>query len=116
MIACEAQPLFEAATGRYHPPMTYVVAALALGAALVLPLKWGLWGFFAAASAIFALQVGVNFVAGFAGASLEESLLLFNGSWASYFGYNLQITYRAFALPLLALAAPLIFRLSRARS
>ena len=83
---------------------------------LGLPLHSGVWGFLGAAVLLFSLQAGINFASGFAGSSIEESLLLFNGSWLSYLGFNLQITYRAFALPLLALAVPFIFRLARARA
>ncbi len=89
------------------------ISALALSGGGLLPLRWDIWGFLGAAALLFALQAGINFASGFAGSSIEESLLLFNGSWLSYLGFNLQITYRAFALPLLALAVPFIFRLSR---
>lgn len=92
------------------------ISALALLAGLFLPLHWGVWGFLGTAALLFALHAGINFASGFAGSSIEESLLLFNGSWLSYLGFNLQITYRAFALPLLALATPLIFRLAKART
>lgn len=87
------------------------VAGVVLGA--VIPTRWGIWGFVAAAALLFVAQVAINTATGFAGSSIEESLLLFNGSYLSYLGFNLQITYRAFALPLLALALPFIFRLSR---
>ncbi|MCH2164887.1 MAG: hypothetical protein MK098_09580 [Marinovum sp.] len=80
---------------------------------IVLPMRWSVWGFVAAVIVLFAAMVGINFASGFAGSSIEESLLLFNGSYLSYLGFNLQISYRAFAPPLLALAVPLIFRLSR---
>ena len=87
------------------------LAGFAIGC--ILPTRWGVFGFVGAAFLVFAVQVAVNFFTGVSGASLEESLALFNGSWASYFGFNLQITYRAFAPVLLALAVPFIFRLSR---
>ena len=93
--------------------LTLVIAAIGLIVGGLIPLRFGVWGFLGAAVAIFAVLFGINAASGFAGASIEESLLLFNGSWVSYFGFNLQITYRAFALPLLALATPFIFRLSR---
>ncbi len=89
------------------------VSVLAFVLGSVMPLRWGVFGYLGAAALVFAVQVGINAATGFAGASIEESLLLFNGSWASYIGFNLQISYRAFALPLLALAVPLMFRLSR---
>lgn len=85
--------------------------ALALG--LLMPLRWGLWGFLGATAVLFAAQAGANAAMGFAGSSLEESLLLFNGSYVAYLGFNLQITYRAFALPELLLAAAFIARMSR---
>ena len=90
------------------------ISALALIMGLFLPLRWGVTGFLVTSALLFTLQAGINFAGGFAGSSIEESLLLFNGSWVSYLGFNLQITYRAFALPLLALAVPFIFRLARA--
>ena len=92
------------------------ISVLALLGGVLLPLHWGVRGFLAAAALLFALQAGINFASGFAGSSIEESLLLFNGSWLSYLGFNLQITYREFALPLLALVVPFIFRLTRART
>lgn len=84
------------------------VAALVLG--LILPLRWGILGFFGAAAFLFAGQAAIHTATGFEGTPLAESLLLFNNSWTAYLGFNLQITYRAFALPLLALAVPLIVR------
>lgn len=89
---------------------TLVSAALAL----FMPLRWGVWGFFAAVVLVFVLQAGINTAMGFEGTSWEESLLLFNGSIVSYIGFNLQITYRAFMLPLLVLSAILIWRHHRA--
>ena len=93
-----------------------LVISIALTAAVlgsILPLRWGVAGFLGAAAALFVLQAGISSATGFEGTSIEESLLLFNGSWTSYLGFNLQITYRAFAIPLGALAAVMIFRLSR---
>ena len=93
-----------------------VLSAMVLGAGalgLLMPTRWGVWGFCGAAVLIFALHIALNASMGFAGSSIEESLLLFNGSYLSYLGFNVQISYRAFALPLLALALPFIFRLSR---
>ncbi|WP_422050665.1 hypothetical protein [Shimia sp.] len=90
------------------------VAALVTG--ILLPLRWGVYGFVGGAAVLFLMQVGINSAGGFAGASFEESLLLFNGSYLSYFGFNLQISYRAFAAPLLALALPIIYRLSLRRN
>ena len=92
------------------------ISVLALLGGVFLPLRWSIWGFLAAAALLFALQTGINVASGFAGSSIEESLLLFNGSWLSCLGFHLHITYRAFALPLLALAVPFIFRLARARA
>lgn len=79
-----------------------------LGAAL--PVRWRIFGFLGAAAFLFLVQFLVNAASGFAGSSIEDSLLLFNGSYLAYLGFNLQITYRAFAGPLLALAATFIFR------
>ena len=94
-----------------------IIIALAVSAAfvlggIVLPTRWGVFGFIAAAIGIFFAQVGLNIGTGYGGSSIEDSLALFDGSWTSYIGFNLQITYRAFAPVLLALAAPFIFRLS----
>ncbi|WP_299618404.1 hypothetical protein [uncultured Tateyamaria sp.] len=90
------------------------ISTLALILGTILPLRWGVFGFLAAAALVFLIQFGINTASGFNGTSLEESLLLFDNAWGAYLGFNLQITYRAFALPLLALASPLIFRLARA--
>ena len=92
-------------------PLATTAGALALGA--LLPTRWGVVGFLGAAALLFAMQAAVRTVSGFSDSTIEESLLLFNGSWASYIGFNLQLTYRAFALPLLGLAALLVWRTSR---
>ncbi|WP_424970853.1 hypothetical protein [Dinoroseobacter sp. S76] len=91
------------------------MSVLALGLAFAIPLRWGVIGYLAAAAMLFVLQFGVNAASGFEGASIEESLLLFNGSLLSYLGFNVQITYRAFALPLLALGAAMVLRASLRR-
>ena len=90
---------------------TTTLAALLLGT--VLPLRWGVFGFLAATAFLFLVQATINAAMGFEGIPISDSLLLFNDSYVSYLGFNLQITYRAFALPLLALAAPIIFRMGR---
>jgi len=87
------------------------IFALVLG--VLTPVRWGAFGFLAAASVLFLAQATINTATGFEGIPISESLLLFNDSYLSYVGFNLQITYRAFALPLLALAIPLIFRMGR---
>lgn len=89
-----------------------IVAAFAIG--LILPARWGVWGFIGAALILFVVQAGINTATGFEGIPISDSLLLFNDSYLSYVGFNVQITYRAFALPLLALAVPFIYRVSRA--
>ncbi|MEL6451541.1 MAG: hypothetical protein AAFQ19_09785 [Pseudomonadota bacterium] len=87
------------------------LAALLLGT--VLPLRWHILGFLAAATLLFLTQAAIHTATGFEGTPLAETMLLFNNSWPAYIGYNLQVTYRGFALPMLALAVPLIFRLGR---
>ena len=93
--------------------ITGIITAAALGLGLSLPKRWGIWGFLGAAALLFLTQVAIHTAMGFEGTPLSESLLLFNDSWGAYIGFNLQITYRAFALPLLALAAPLIYRFAK---
>ncbi|WP_415922174.1 hypothetical protein [Tateyamaria sp. SN6-1] len=88
------------------------VAALLLG--LIVPTRWGVWGFLGAVAILFVAQAGINTAMGFEGVPISDSLLLFNDSYISYVGFNVQITYRAFVLPLLACAVPYVFRLSRA--
>ena len=88
------------------------IAALVAGA-LLRP-RWGVLGYLTTAAMLFAVQTGISTATGFEGTSIEESLLLFNGSIVSYIGFNLQITYRAFAIPLLALSAVVIWRMHRA--
>ena len=95
--------------------LTVFLTGVALAAALFMPIRWGVWGYIGVAALLFLLSTGYYTVTGFEGTSLEESLLLFNGSWAAFIGFNLQITYRAFALPLIALAVPFVARLARAR-
>ena len=88
-----------------------IVAAFALG--IFLPTRWGVFGFIAAAIGLFAAQAGLDISSGYGGLAIQDSLALFGDSWASYIGFNLKVTYRAFALVLLALAVPFIFRLSK---
>ncbi|WP_299367154.1 hypothetical protein [uncultured Tateyamaria sp.] len=95
--------------------LSFMIAA-GLTAGAILPLRWGVWGFVGAAAVLFLAQALVNTATGFEGIPISESLLLFNDSYLSYVGFNLQITYRAFALPLLALAIPFIFRLARSHT
>ncbi|MEO0389560.1 MAG: hypothetical protein AAF218_01330 [Pseudomonadota bacterium] len=95
--------------------LTLMIMALAFLAGVFLPLRWGAVGYLGVAALLFVVQVGVHTATGFDGAPIEETLILFNGSWPSFIGFNAQITYRAFALPLIALAVPLIWRLSRSR-
>lgn len=95
--------------------LTIIITALAVAAAFVMPLRWGWTGYLGVAALLFTAQVAAHTGMGFDGTSIEESLLLFNGSWGAYLSFNLQITYRAFSLPLVALAVPLIWRLSRGR-
>lgn len=92
----------------------WIITAAALILGTLLPLRWGVAGFLASAALLFLIQAGIHTAMGFEGTPLSETMLLFNNSWPAYIGYNLQITFRSFALPLLALATPLIFRLGRA--
>ncbi len=92
-----------------------VSIVLALGLGAMMPLRWGVFGFIGSALVVFAVQAGLRMAMGFEGQSIEESLLLFNGSYGAYVGWNLQISYRAFALPALVLGAIYVFRLGRTR-
>lgn len=94
--------------------VVFGVSILAVVLGTVLPLSWGALGFLGAAALLFLVQAGINTATGFEGIPISDSLLLFNDSYLSYVGFNLQITYRSFALPLLGLAAPLITRFARA--
>lgn len=96
--------------------LTLAITGLAVVLGLILPLRWGVFGFFGAVLVLFLTQFCVNAGSGFEGTSLEESLILFEGSVVSYIGFNLQITARAFALPLLVLAATVVSRLSTRRA
>ncbi|WP_170469794.1 hypothetical protein [Ruegeria arenilitoris] len=95
--------------------MTLVVAiaGLALVLGFTMPLRWGVIGFLGVAVLLFICQFGINAGSGFEGTSWEESLILFEGSVMSYFGFNLQITARSFALPLFALAVVVVGRFGR---
>ncbi|WP_170565158.1 hypothetical protein [Ruegeria atlantica] len=93
--------------------LTLAITGFALVLGLIQPLRWGLLGFLGAVVVLFLTQFGVNAGSGFEGTTWEESLILFEGSLASYIGFNLQITARAFALPLFALAVVFVGRLSR---
>ncbi|APX12851.1 hypothetical protein [Tateyamaria omphalii] len=91
----------------------WITTATALLLGTVLPLHRALLGFLAATALLFLAQAAIHTAVGFEGTPLSETMLLFNNSWGAYIGYNLQITFRSFALPLLALATPLIFRIGR---
>ncbi|MEM9966830.1 MAG: hypothetical protein AAF755_01880 [Pseudomonadota bacterium] len=93
----------------------YLLTLTAAVAGFLLPTRWGILGFVACVAALFLLQVSVQTARGYEGIAFEETLLLFNNSWASYIGYNFQITYRAFAAPMMVLALVFIFRLMRQR-
>ena len=88
------------------------LAAFALG--MLLPTRWGVFGFVASAAGLFVAQVAIRINTGYSGLTVEDSLAFFGESWASYINFNLKITYRTFAPVLLALAVPFVFRLSRA--
>lgn len=94
--------------------LVLAAAGLALVLGFLLPLRWGLFGFVGAVAVLFLCQFGVNAGSGFEGTSWEESLILFDGSVVSYIGFNMQITTRAFALPLLVLAVVVVGRFKRA--
>lgn len=93
--------------------LTLAITGLALVLGLILPLRWGVFGFLTAVVVLFLTQFGVNAGSGFEGTSWEESLILFEGSVVSYIGFNLQITARAFALPLLVLAVVVVGRFKK---
>ncbi|MEO0370350.1 MAG: hypothetical protein AAF231_02740 [Pseudomonadota bacterium] len=93
--------------------LLWVTVGLALVLGALMPLRWGVWGLLGAVVLLLGLQVGVRTAMGFEGASVEESLLLFNGSWATFVGWNVQVSYRALAGPLLALVVPLVWRYAR---
>ena len=90
-----------------------IISLVAFVLGIILPTRWGVFGFIAAAIGLFVAQVGINTSTGYGGSSIEDSLALFDDSLTSYIGFNLQITYRAFAPVLFALAVPFVFRLSR---
>ncbi|WP_293574617.1 hypothetical protein [Phaeobacter sp.] len=90
------------------------ITGLAAIFGLALPLRWGVFGFAGAVALLFLGQFALNAGGGFEGTSWDETLLLFEGSWSAYIGFNLQVTARTFALPVLVLATLLIGRLSRA--
>ncbi len=93
--------------------LVYAISGLALVLGLILPLRWGVFGFLGAVAVLFLTQFGVNAGSRFEGTSWEESLILFEGSLVSYIGFNLQITARAFALPLLVLGVVVVGRFKR---
>jgi len=93
-----------------------LIIAISIAAAVmgfVMPLRWGVLGYLGAVVVLFVAQVLINAAGGYAGSPLDESLLLFGGSWVSYIGFNAQITYRAFTIPLLVLGATIIWRQRR---
>ncbi len=90
-----------------------IVTGLAVVAGVFIPTRWGLIGYLGAAAALYLTFFAMLALRGFEGLPLEESLLLFEGSMIAYLGFNLQVAYRAFALPLLALSAIFVFRQQR---
>lgn len=92
--------------------LAIVLAAFVLG--IVMPIRWGVIGFVGFSLLFFILLAAVKMNDAFGFSSIENTLVLFNGSWESYIGFNVKLAYRAFASVLLAFSVPLIFRLSRA--
>ena len=91
---------------------TVTVAGFLLGSTV--PLSTRLWGYLACVVSLFGVLLVTNaFVLGFVGPGIADNLLYFDGSLGAYIGYNLQISYRAFAAPLLATTLPVIYRLTR---
>ncbi len=93
--------------------LVYAISGFALVLGLIVPLRWGVIGFLGTVAVLFLTQFGVNASSGFDGTTWEESLILFEGSVVSFLGFNLQITGRAFALPLLVLAVVVVARFKR---
>ena len=90
-----------------------IITAVAILAGLFLPLRWGVFGFLGAALILYLGFFAMLALRGFEGLPLAESLLLFEGSTVAYLSFNLQVAYRAFALPLLALAVVFVVRQQR---
>ncbi|WP_050927924.1 hypothetical protein [Aestuariivita boseongensis] len=90
-----------------------VITGLAVLAGLFLPLRWGVFGFLGAATLLYLGFFALLAARGFEGLPLSESLLLFEGSTVAYLAFNLQVAYRAFALPVLVLAAVFVLRQQR---
>ena len=90
-----------------------IVSGLAVLAGVFIPTRWGLIGFLGAAAILYLTFFAMLALRGFEGLPLAESLLLFEGSMVAYLGFNLQVAYRAFALPLLILSAIFILRQQR---
>ena len=90
-----------------------IVSGLAVLAGVFIPTRWGLIGFLGAAATLYLTFFAMLALRGFEGLPLAESLLLFEGSMVAYLGFNLQVAYRAFALPLLVLSAIFILRQQR---
>ena len=90
-----------------------IVTGLAVSAGAFIPTRWGLFGYLGAAATLYLTFFAMLALRGFEGLPLEESLLLFEGSMVAYLGFNLQVAYRAFALPLFFLSAIFVFRLQR---
>ena len=93
--------------------MVWIMSVLSALTGWFLPLRWGVLGFLGAALALFGVHFATLSAMGFEGEPLSESLLLFGGSWGAYLGFNVLVAYRAFALPLLVLAAVVIWRMGR---
>ena len=90
-----------------------IIVALAAILGWVTPLRWGVAGFLGAAALCYGVHFGMLTAMGFEGLPLQESLLLFEGSLSAYLGFNAQVAYRAFAGPLVLLAALMIWRAGR---
>lgn len=90
-----------------------IVITLAAVVGWLLPLRWGVAGFLGAVLLCYAVHFGLLTSMGFEGLPLADSLLLFEGSMTAYLGFNAQVAYRAFALPLLVLSALVIWRMGR---
>jgi len=91
-----------------------IVTGLAVVAGVFIPTRWGVAGFLGSVAALFLAFFAMLALRGFEGLPLAESLLLFEGSMVAYIGFNLQVAYRAFTLPLLVVSVLFVARLMRA--
>ncbi|MGR3614495.1 MAG: hypothetical protein ACU0BB_00450 [Paracoccaceae bacterium] len=89
---------------------TFGVSLMAGLMGILMPLTWGSWGYLCLVALCYLALVPIMASVGTAGYSLEDGILLFEGSVVKYAGFVAEMAFRQLAFPLFILSTILIFR------